>query len=106
MSVILLARRTGLAALCAGALIGALAFAAPAHAQSTEGQIRPAASGTSVPGSYIVVLHNTARRTPPAQAAADLARQYGGSVRYTYTAALQGFAVRMSEAAAKRLAAD
>jgi subtilisin family serine protease len=99
-------RRTGRAALAAGALIGALAFAAPAHAAPGEGYIRPAASGTAVPGSYIVTVRNTAGRVLPAQAAADLARQYGGSVRYTYTNALQGFAIRMPEAAAKRLAAD
>jgi subtilisin family serine protease len=106
MSGGLLARRTGSAALGVGALIGALAFAAPVYAEPTAGQVRPAAGGTAVPGSYIVVLQNTARRIPPAQVAADLARQYGGSVRYTYTAALQGFAVRMSAASATRLAAD
>jgi subtilisin family serine protease len=90
----------------AGALVGALAFTAPAHAAPAAGHIRPAASGTAVPGSYIVMLHNTARRIPPDRVAADLARQYGGSVRYTYTNALQGFAVRMPATAAARLAAD
>jgi len=106
MSGKLLTPRTGTAALAVGALIGALALTAPAYAAPASGHIRPAASGTAVPGSYIVVLHNTARRIPPARVAADLARQYGGTLRYTYTNALQGFAVRMPAAAATRLAAD
>jgi len=106
MSGRILTPRTGSAALAVGALIGALALTAPASAAPAAGHIRPAASGTAVPGSYIVVVHNTARRIPPARVAADLARQYGGTLRFTYTNALQGFAVRMPAAAATRLAAD
>jgi subtilisin family serine protease len=102
----LLSRRTRSMAVAVGVLIGALAFAAPVSAAPNEGQIRSATAGTAIPGSYIVVLHNTARRIPPAESAAELARQYGGALRYTYTAALNGFAVNMPEAAAKRLAAD
>ncbi len=48
---------------------------------------------------------SVARADVPASAKA-LAERHAGSLRYTYTAALRGFAVRMSEAEAKELAAD
>ncbi len=67
-------------------------------------------SARAVPGQYIVVL----RETPPKgvapmsvpAATAALTRQYGGSVFFTYQTALKGYAVRMSPAAARALAAD
>ncbi|MEV6347647.1 S8 family peptidase [Actinoplanes sp. NPDC051851] len=95
------AARTVLTATLATALIavgGTAASAAP------TGQIRAAGSATAVPGSYLVVLKDGA--TPARTTAHTLIGSYGGSVAQVYDAAVHGFAARMTEAAAKRLAAD
>ena len=85
------------------------AFAAPI------GQIRLAGGATAVPGSYIVVLKDTAvgAKAGSAQAAAavgststKLSKGYGAKVERSFGSALNGFEASMSEAAAKRLAAD
>ncbi|MFD8499632.1 S8 family serine peptidase [Amycolatopsis sp. NPDC059657] len=49
---------------------------------------------------YIVVLQDVSA------SAADLARQYGGSVRSTYSVALRGFSAHLTAQQARRLAAD
>ncbi|GAA4444936.1 serine protease [Actinokineospora soli] len=91
--------RLGTAAL--GAL-AVLAVASPATAQTAA--VRPAAN--PVPGSYIVVLKDAgASAQSTRSAASDLARQHGGTLTQTYTASLRGFAVKLGDAAAKRLAA-
>jgi subtilisin family serine protease len=93
------ARRTaavGLFAAVLTAIAGSPAGAAP------TGEIRYADSATAVPGSYLVVLKG---KTTGAQAR-SLAGGYGGSVTQVYGAALNGFAARMSESAARRLAAN
>jgi subtilisin family serine protease len=97
------------AALGAAALAGALAVAAPATAAPATGQIQLAAGAEAIPGSYIVVLKSgSATRSAQAvgQAASSLAGRYGGALRYTYTAAMQGFAATMTDSAARQLAAD
>ncbi|HEX6683410.1 MAG TPA: PKD domain-containing protein [Candidatus Limnocylindrales bacterium] len=98
-------RRLGLAA--ATATVTALAtLGSPAGAAPAEGQILNAGGISAIQGSFIVVLQDTAvTGTQVAGTAAQLARQYGGLISHTYTAALRGFAVTMPEAAAKRLAA-
>jgi subtilisin family serine protease len=84
----------------------------PAAAAPATGQIRLAGTADAVAGSYIVVLKATAVKTTTSRVAAvgdesaDLARDYGARVRRTFGAALDGFEATMSEAAAKRLAAD
>src|SRR3954447_21350243 len=84
----------------------------PAAATPPTGQIRLAGTADAVAGSYIVVLKDSAvsGRASPAAGVADpsggLARGYGAQVRQTYGAALNGFEAAMSEAAARRLAAD
>ncbi|HEX6421153.1 MAG TPA: S8 family peptidase [Acidimicrobiales bacterium] len=79
----------------------AVSAAAPAGAQEAgDGHVVQAAE--PVAGSYIVTL----RDTPGAQVAAEarsLARDLGAEVTHTYTAALRGFAARMSEEQALRL---
>jgi subtilisin family serine protease len=83
----------------------------PAAAAPVTGQIRLAGTADAVPGSYIVVLKDSAvARTNRVAAVGDksssLARGYGAQVRRTFGAALNGFEAGMSEATAKRLAAD
>jgi subtilisin family serine protease len=99
-------RRRGLTLLAAAAAAvtaGAMAAGSPAAAAPAEGQILGAGSADVVPGSYIVALKASAaaRTSVP-----SLAGKYGGSVKHTYSHALKGFAAHLSEAQAKRLAAD
>ncbi|NBE83911.1 S8 family peptidase [Micromonospora rubida] len=92
----------------ASAMIGGPATAAP-----TTGEIRSAGGATAVPSSYIVVLNDTAvggkagtQVAAVTNSADKLAKRYGGDVAQVYGEALNGFEARLSEAAAKRLAAD
>jgi subtilisin family serine protease len=108
-------RRLVLAAGFATALVG-LATAVPASSAVPDGgpttavgSIRYAGHPDAVPGSYVVVLRDgvsTASAGAIKSAATGLAAEYGGAVQFTYTAALKGFAIKASDAAAKRLAAD
>ncbi|WP_394615676.1 S8 family peptidase [Lentzea sp. JNUCC 0626] len=67
-----------------------------------EEAVLPGSGTQAVEGSYIVVLKDGAR-TP----ASALASRYQGKVKYTYSAALNGFSVTgMSDRQARRLAAD
>jgi subtilisin family serine protease len=89
-----------------------VATVTPATAAPATGQIRLAGTADAVAGSYIVVLKDSAVATKANRVAAvgdkssTLARGYGAEVRRTFGAALTGFEAGMSEAAAKRLAAD
>ncbi|MGW1057856.1 S8 family peptidase [Micromonospora rubida] len=92
----------------ATAMIGGPATAAP-----TTGEIRSAGGATAVPSSYIVVLNDAAvggkagtQAAAVTSSADKLAKRYGGDVAQVYGEALNGFEARLSEAAAKRLAAD
>lgn len=55
-----------------------------------------------VPNSYLVTLKADERQVP--EAAADLARDFGGTLSHVYTHALKGFAIRLPEEAALRMA--
>ncbi len=95
------------AAALASIMIGSPASAAA----NAEGQILRTAN--AVPGSYIVVLKDTAvggqvgtQQTAVAAVAKTLAGRYGATVSHTYGDALNGFSAQLSEKAAKRLAAD
>ncbi|RKT82043.1 Serine protease, subtilisin family [Saccharopolyspora antimicrobica] len=91
-------------ALGAGALAAAM-IAAPAAAAEPTGEIRPTAE--PVADSYIVVLKDgVASASATTSTATRLADSYGGKVTATYTSTIRGFAVRLDEAAAERLAAD
>ncbi|PWK84268.1 subtilisin family serine protease [Lentzea atacamensis] len=84
------------------AAFGIASTAMWAPAAMAEEAVLPGAGAQAVEGSYIVVLKDGAR-TP----ASALASRYQGSVRHTYSAALNGFSVTgMSERQARRLAAD
>jgi len=95
-------RRAAAVLLAAGT--AALAVGTPAQAAPTSTILGVA---NAVPGAYIAVLKDGATTAATTNGTAlDLAKRYGGAVTLTYTASLRGFAVRMDEAAAKRLAAD
>ncbi|MBT2397872.1 S8 family peptidase [Streptomyces sp. ISL-100] len=83
------------------------AITLPAQAAPAEGRILGAGSPGSVGGSYIVTLKTgSGGILAPSEAGSDLAEQYGADIRHTYSTALNGYAVRATEAQAKRLAAD
>ena len=89
------------------AFTAALAFTMVANpAVAAEGTILGAGHPDAVPNSYLVVLKDdaVASRGVEAQARA-LASRYGGEIGFVYDAAINGFSVTMSEAAARRLAA-
>jgi len=80
-----------------------------------DGSIHQADGAQPIPDQYIVVLEDDAAGTPDAPArsglsvdivAIDMAARYGGTVFFTYETALEGFAIRMPESAARKLAAD
>jgi len=99
----------GVAAALAG-LVGPVgADPAGVHASvqaAAEGAVLYAGHPQSIPDSYVVVLRDGQQGRAVDAAAADLAARYGTTVRFTYRAALAGFAVRADAAQARRLAAD
>lgn len=99
-----------MAALVAGgaafALVAGLSYAGVAGADETRVRTGPIVlSPHPVPDSWLVTL-----RTPDPLAVRGLATtlggRYSGTVKRTFGTALNGFSVRMSEASARRLAAD
>ena len=84
------------------------AGASVASATAADGAIQHASSKTAIPGSYIVVLKDTAalRAQGISATAGSLVRSYSGKIGFTYRYALHGFSVRMTEARAKQLAAN
>jgi subtilisin family serine protease len=101
-----LSRRALAAATGLVAVAGTLALAGPAAAAAPTGKV-VAAGGTPIAGSYVVQLKDTALAPGAVTSTArSLASRYSGTVSFTYTAALRGFAVRMSAEQAAKLAAD
>jgi len=84
--------------------LGAVAVGSPAAAAPAEGSIRDAGTPVVVADSYVVVLKSDGASVN--SRTQSLAGKYGASVKHTYTSALRGFSATMSEARAKRLAAD
>ncbi|MFC8068462.1 S8 family peptidase [Streptomyces sp. NPDC057293] len=93
---------TGAAAL---ALTGGLT-ALPAQAAPAEGTVLAAGSPTAVKDSYIVTLWKDAGLKASSGAGKDLVEEYGGTVRRTFTGALNGYTATLSAPEARRLAAD
>ncbi|HEX5596153.1 MAG TPA: S8 family peptidase, partial [Micromonosporaceae bacterium] len=103
---------TTVGVLAAMALTTAMA-GAPVAAAPATGEIRNAGDSTALADSYIVALKDSAvggragtRQAEVDQAAVGLAHRYGAQLGHVYGAALNGFEARLSERAAKRLAAD
>ncbi|MFH8572154.1 S8 family peptidase [Streptomyces sp. NPDC017993] len=93
-----------LTATTAAAALGALSF--PAHAAPAEGTVVGAGAADAVRGSYLVTLKRDAGFTSASAHGRSVISEYGGTVRHTYTAALNGYAATLSAAQARRLAAD
>ncbi|MFI8510961.1 S8 family peptidase [Streptomyces sp. NPDC085460] len=89
------------AAVALGSLSTLPAVAAP---PAPEGVIQNAGAEGAIAGSYIVTLEDSA----PAETAEGraVAAEYGAKIKKTYTSALNGYSVELSEAQAKKLAAD
>jgi subtilisin family serine protease len=76
-----------------------VATGTPAAAAPATGQIRLAGTADAIPGSYIVVLKSGAQES-------GLTKAYGGAVKRTFGTALNGYEATLTEAQAKRLAAN
>jgi subtilisin family serine protease len=106
-------RRTAVFGAFAATTMAAAIIGAPASAAPATGQILHAGGATAITDSYIVVLKDTAvggrvgtRHTAVDRTAGTLADRYGAKVENVWGDALNGFSARLSERAAKRLAAD
>jgi len=97
-------RLAGVGLAAVATVAASISLAAPASA--AEGQILDANSVDRVADSYVVVLKNTVGAQGVQSTADSLAAKHNGKITHTYTAALRGFATTMSEADAKKLAAD
>jgi subtilisin family serine protease len=82
-------------------VVGLLSAAGAANATPAEGDIRPVPDAKIIAGQYIAVF-----KAGQAGASTEAATTYGGTVRQSWTAALNGFSVEMTEKQARRLAAD
>ncbi|WP_374936951.1 S8 family peptidase [Streptomyces sp. Ru73] len=98
--------RIAAAVTSAAAAVTLGAAALPAHAVPAEGTVVGAGAENAVRGSYIVTLKKGAGFAAASADGRRLISAHGGTVERTYTAALNGYAARLSAAEARRLAAD
>ncbi|TLS44217.1 S8 family peptidase [Streptomyces montanus] len=91
----------GLTAVTTAAVLSAGTL--PAHA-APQGQILGAGAAGSVSDSYIVTLRGGTKA--PTKAGKDIVAKYGAKISHTYSTAINGYAVKVNEQQAKRLAAD
>ncbi|MFI1395226.1 S8 family peptidase [Streptomyces sp. NPDC020681] len=109
MSVMRNARRrlTAASAIAVAALtIGATsALTATAAEPAPEGVIQNAGAPGVIKGSYIVTLRESAADAGSKKGKA-LAATYGAKIKKTFNAALNGYSVQLTEAQAKKFAAD
>ncbi|MFB7465463.1 S8 family serine peptidase [Streptomyces sp. NPDC056224] len=109
MSVMRHTRRkiAGVSATAVVALALGAAAALPASAADSAplGVIENAGAAGTVSGSYIVTLNDSAARST-ADSGKAVAERYGAKIDRTYSAALNGYSVEVSEAQARKLAAD
>ncbi|MGH3469869.1 MAG: S8 family peptidase, partial [Thermocrispum sp.] len=87
----------------AGTAAAVVALGGPAVASAEQGAILGADSKNAIEGSYLVVLKDGVSTRAESSAHAD---QYDAKVTRTFKSALRGYAAKMSESDAKRLAAD
>ncbi|WP_428985479.1 S8 family peptidase [Streptomyces globosus] len=99
------AAAVGVTAVAALALGAAAALPASAADRAPQGVIENAGAPGAVAGSYIVTLKDSAARST-GESGKAVARKYGATIDRTYSAALNGYSVEVSEAQARKLAAD
>jgi hypothetical protein len=90
----------------AGAVPAASAPGDAAPTAVTPGQIRYANEAKAIPNSYVVVLKPNTPPQDTQRLARELASKYQASLSFTYTAALQGFALKVSEDRARLIAGE
>ncbi|MGW4870377.1 S8 family peptidase [Streptomyces chartreusis] len=98
-------RLAAITSLATAALVGGLT-ALPAQAAPAEGNVLAAGSPTAVKDSYIVTLKKSVGLKASSAAGRDLVAEYGGTVKKTFTKALNGYSAALSATEARRLAAD
>ncbi|MFE9444323.1 S8 family peptidase [Streptomyces sp. NPDC006602] len=98
-------RLAAITSLATAALVGGLTTL-PAQAAPAEGKVLAAGSPTAIKDSYIVTLKKDAGFKASSGAGKSLIKEYGGSVKKTFGAALNGYTATLSATEAKRLAAD
>ncbi|GAA3664191.1 serine protease [Lentzea roselyniae] len=79
----------------------ALALTSVSATAAPEGEIRNLGASNAVKDNYIVVLKDMSTTSVE-----NISAKYSAKVKHTYKSALRGFSAQMSEAQAKRLAAD
>ncbi|RIV40855.1 S8 family peptidase [Micromonospora radicis] len=109
------ARRSLIRAFAVVATAAAVSAASTTAAVAAPtGEIRGAGASNAISGSYLVVLRtdavgaagSSAARAAVPDRASNLVKRYGGSVSDVYSAALTGFAAKMTPNQAARLAAN
>lgn len=98
-------RLAAITSLATAALVGGLT-ALPAQAAPAEGKVLAADSPTAIKDSYIVTLRKSAGLKASSAAGKDLVAEYGGTVKKTFTKALNGYTAALSATEARQLAAD
>ncbi|MFG2555151.1 S8 family peptidase [Streptomyces sp. NPDC048581] len=98
-------RFAAITSLATAALVGGLT-ALPAQAAPAEGKVLAAGSATAIKDSYIVTLKKSAGLKAASAAGKGVVEEYGGTVKKTFTKALNGYSATLSASEAKRLAAD
>ncbi|NUT98530.1 MAG: S8 family peptidase [Saccharothrix sp.] len=94
-------RRVTATGLATGTAFAVTAALTTFTAGAAEGEILGLDAPNAVKDSYIVVLKDVGTSS-----VGTLSSKYQANVKHTYTAALRGFSATMTEAQAKRLAAD
>ncbi|HEX5569490.1 MAG TPA: S8 family peptidase [Streptomyces sp.] len=92
-------------AVAAAAALGTVAALPAQAAPVAEGRILHAGSPTAVKDSYIVTLKEGSGIKAESQTGKSLVTKHGGQVKRTFDTVLNGYAAKMTEAQAKRLAA-
>ncbi|MGW3412809.1 S8 family peptidase [Streptomyces sp. NPDC000888] len=98
-------RIAAITSVATAALVGGLT-ALPAQAAPAKGTVLAAGSPTAVKDSYIITLKKTAGFKASSSVGKDLINEYGGTVKKTFGAALNGYTATLSADEAARLAAD
>ncbi|MFD5428780.1 S8 family serine peptidase [Streptomyces sp. NPDC127084] len=100
-------RLSAASAIAVAALTLGAASASPATAvePAPEGVIQNAGAPGTIAGSYIVTLDDSAADAG-SKAGKALAAEYGAKIKKTFRSALNGYSVQLTEAQAKKFAAD